>query len=250
MIENTVTINCCICNKEIISKESYNQYIKRKVCSVKCRHAYFKKLYYESPVDRVKRVMDGVEKTESGCFEWKGFLDKDGYGRFVVQKKTYIVHRFVFEQQYGPIPKDKCVMHVCDNAKCINTEHLLLGSWADNRFDCVKKERQCRKLSPAHKDEIVKLYKIGKNTKYISSKFNVSMGIISEIGKTSGVGTRKRSPLTSTETLEIICLLKKKKTTKEIMQQFNVAPCTISHIACKNGMRRIKPRKCNAQTTA
>lgn len=50
-------------------------------------------------------------------------------------------HRLAWIEAHGPIPKGLCVCHRCDNRRCINVEHLFLGTTRDNARDCWAKGR-------------------------------------------------------------------------------------------------------------
>ena len=78
------------------------------------------------------------------CWEWTGSLNNDGYGKIVVKEKIKLAHRISWEISFGEIPKEICVLHKCDNPSCVNHNHLLLGTQADNIVDRDKKGR-CKK---------------------------------------------------------------------------------------------------------
>lgn len=80
-------------------------------------------------------------KWVGSCFQWQGKLDKDGYGKFSVRKKTYRASRFAYFLYYARDPGDKLVLHRCDNPSCVNPRHLLLGTQADNVRDMDSKGR-------------------------------------------------------------------------------------------------------------
>ena len=88
-------------------------------------------------------LMDRVIKRASGCIEWAGPLDKDGYGQ-AYDPKTQLIkraHRISWQNVNGEIPAGLCVLHTCDNPKCVNTDHLFLGTVSDNNKDRMLKGR-------------------------------------------------------------------------------------------------------------
>jgi hypothetical protein len=49
----------------------------------------------------------------------------------------YRVHRVAWVFTNGSIPKGMMVLHKCDNRKCVNPDHLYLGTHCDNMKDVV-----------------------------------------------------------------------------------------------------------------
>jgi hypothetical protein len=55
-----------------------------------------------------------------------------------------IEYRAVWERANGPIPEGMFVCHRCDNPRCVNVDHLFLGTAFDNNHDMIAKGRQHR----------------------------------------------------------------------------------------------------------
>jgi hypothetical protein len=77
-----------------------------------------------------------------GCFECTSHaLNTDGYPHAHWDYKTVRLSRFIYEECFGEITEGMVVRHKCDNPKCINPEHLELGTQSDNVQDTIDRGR-------------------------------------------------------------------------------------------------------------
>lgn len=141
-------------------------------------------------LERFWRKVDRKQKND--CWNWIGSKIRTGYGQFKSNKKIVLAHRFSWELHFGKIPQNKpCVLHHCDNPKCVNPRHLFLGTQADNVEDMINKgrdnkARQKGEDNANHKLTVSQIKEIrslkGKLTqKEIAKMFNVYHTTIEKI---------------------------------------------------------------------
>lgn len=82
-----------------------------------------------------------IENPDNGCWEWTGGKNNVGYGMFRDGAGMRTAHRVSYELHKGKIPKGKHVCHSCDNPKCVNPDHLWVGTHQDNMQDRSRKNR-------------------------------------------------------------------------------------------------------------
>lgn len=78
-----------------------------------------------------------------GCWNWTGGTHKKGYGTLQGEAggKNIATHRYSYEIHKGPIPDGLYVRHTCDNPRCVNPDHLILGTPTDNVRDMWERGR-------------------------------------------------------------------------------------------------------------
>ena len=87
----------------------------------------------------MKRFFDKIDKTES-CWNFTG-ANRNGYGCMKFNGALIDAHRISWIIHFGEIPKGLFICHKCDNRKCVNPDHLFLGTQKDNMKDCFNKGR-------------------------------------------------------------------------------------------------------------
>ena len=76
------------------------------------------------------------DQIDSGdaCWLWMGYI-KSGYGSISYQGKMLYTHHLAWKIANGAIPKGMHVLHTCDVKRCVNPDHLYLGTNGDNMRD-------------------------------------------------------------------------------------------------------------------
>lgn len=126
-------------------------------------------------------------KYKDKCWNWKGVIDpKTGYGGFYIsyngKTMRYRAHRISYFIHNGQT-FNQYVCHVCDNRKCVNPNHLYLGTQSQNITDCYSRgRRNNNKLDFAKVRYIRALFdSVDISYKEIAVLLNVSPGCIRDV---------------------------------------------------------------------
>lgn len=109
-----------------------------------------------------------------GCWEWISCKGEKGYGSFGVGHKTKRAHRFSWEMSKGKIPDGMCVLHRCDNPRCVRPDHLFLGTPKDNTMDMIRKGRERRKFTDRQIERMCRLLSSGRTSREVALAFGAS----------------------------------------------------------------------------
>lgn len=156
-------------------------------CDVKC--------YWEHSIKdigdiRERILANHIKDVKTGCWNWPCSVD---YGNLVLDGKYEKGHRASYRAFKGEIPKGMVVRHICvGNRKCVNPDHLELGTKGDNAKDMMRdgtstygEKNPCAKLTDV---DVLEIRRLGNmkteegsrihSVRNISKKFGVSEGII------------------------------------------------------------------------
>ena len=194
-----------------------------------------------------RRELDYTINEKTQCFEITSHVPKpNGYIRVSRNGVPIYAHRLAYIEANGgaPIPKGRCVMHSCDNRRCVNPAHLSLGTSKDNSQDMVKKKRSCfGEKNPMAKITLEEAKQIkledSITTAAIAKKFNIS---ITEVrGIKSGmvwkeltqvkhnVALKKGARIDARQAAEIRNL-RATHTYKQIMQEYDIKKSMVFNI--------------------
>ncbi len=91
-------------------------------------------------------LLANTTQTASGCMEWTGPRNEQGYGTVCHDGRSIGAHRLAVQIMAGrPLDRADYACHHCDNPPCINPSHLYLGNAASNTED---RNARRRFLSP------------------------------------------------------------------------------------------------------
>ena len=158
-----------------------------------------------SPVTRQEKPVQGLlwrwrpkswqpgERPSSPCILGKGRTTKDGYCQRMRDGRRHYAHRWAIADALGidvesPEMPD-LVMHLCDNRRCVNPEHLAPGTIVTNHKDKMAKGRYQKgrevhtsRLNEQQVCEIRRLYSERRfNQKQLAKRYGVNQSSINRI---------------------------------------------------------------------
>jgi hypothetical protein len=129
---------------------------------------------------------------EFGCWVCTSHcVNPGGYPMITRNGKQTHLSRYVYQQTYGLIPMGMVIRHKCDNPKCINPDHLEIGTQKQNVQDQIDRGR-FRKQAQGEdhywavlkeKDvfDILQRVKDGESQRRIAREYNISESTICDI---------------------------------------------------------------------
>lgn len=97
-----------------------------------------------------ERLRSRCVVSDTGCWNFNS-VRKDGRANvFFFGGRYMVAYRASFAMHKGPIPTGLQVLHRCDNPRCVNPDHLWVGTQVDNLEDCVAKGRNAVFVGEAH----------------------------------------------------------------------------------------------------
>ena len=135
-----------------------------------------------------QKLLGNIIKTERGCWIWKKYKNKEGYGAMRINGNILKTHKASYQVFNGEIGEGLIVCHKCDVPPCINPDHLFLGTNRDNKYDSINKKRHNAGSNHGKtkltEEDIIKMRrysKLGFKNVTLARRFKLSPWTISEI---------------------------------------------------------------------
>jgi len=135
-----------------------------------------------------ERLQLKSRRMPNGCIEWTGHTNRGGYGDTTLGYGNHVTaHRaaYAFANGLSPAFYGGVIRHTCDNKLCMNPEHLILGTHAENERDKIERglvlkgeQQKEAKLT----DEIVRSIRLDpRPNREIAQTYGVSKSAIQRI---------------------------------------------------------------------
>lgn len=164
----------CYCKpcRRILNKEAHERKKKPRICHCgkELREQSQSRKGYCSILCEIEK---SIKINKNGCWEWINHCLNTGYGYITINKKKLLAHRVVYEIYHGSIDDEKVIRHQCFNEKCVNPQHMKLGSQAENIHDSIRKKNIKTKLTWDQVKEMRARYQAGERPYILHKEYPV-----------------------------------------------------------------------------
>lgn len=116
----------------------------------------------------------------SGCWNWTGAVDADGYPQLRIDGRVMRVGRVVLMLAGAAFKRGDRALHHCDRPSCCRPDHLFVGTDRENAAEKMRKGRH-RRRSVISDDAARAIYSAAGTHAEIAQRFGVSRQTVSNI---------------------------------------------------------------------
>lgn len=179
----------CDCGKTVRVR-GHGTTVKTQSCGcLRKERAYDRCTTLNLITDYKKYVLDNVRLNRKGCWLWTGSMYANGYARTGIKYKVHVHKGRAYRLSYllfvGEFNENLVVCHRCDNPRCVNPNHLFIGTMADNLNDMVIKGRSMQGekhyKSKLTEEQVIKILRSNELYSKLALQYNVSECTIRDI---------------------------------------------------------------------
>jgi hypothetical protein len=174
-----------------------------------------------------------LNNLQTDCWEWTGGFMANEYGQLKEERwGEQYTHRWSYTHFKGEIEDGKCILHQCDNRKCVNPDHLISGSKAENNKEARERNpiASGRKLQDTELPKIAERMETGELLKDIAKEYNMNWKCVSRRLEQAGIRPEYKKGKKEWNKEEIVALREQGLTYKQISEQVGLSQSKICMI--------------------